>query len=155
MDNLNQIVVSAWADVDFEIGDAVYFNFLNGAIIDPPGIHAIKTLASGGVSFRTMHGVAVTSAKAAHDNFPPELVTVLLTTSGVVSAKCDWDTPLTPGTGIYPPKHTDGTMTAESNPTIPHNLLGHYVGTETLPVSQSGSRINILILRLAPQIATG
>jgi len=152
MDNLNQLTVSAWADVDFEVGDAVYFQYYNEYPISPLGIHAIKPTTSG-TSLRTMHGVAVTPAKAAYDNFPAELVTVVLASSGILSVKVDWTGDLLPGTGIYPPKNVAGTMSADTAPTKPHNILGLYAGMDILPESESGSRISVLILRLAPQIS--
>jgi len=148
MDNMNEVRVTAWADVDFEIGHAVYFEYYNTLPISPLGLHAAKPYHADITTHRTLHGVAVTPAKAG------ELVTVRLATAGTIALKVDWTGTLLPGTNIYPPLNVDGVMSASTAPAHPQNVLGMYVGAEALPESDSGSRIEVLILRIAPNISS-
>jgi hypothetical protein len=141
---MKEEVISAWADEDIEIGDAVYFTYYNYTTeVTPPGPHARLPLTSGGIG-RTVHGTAVSSGSTG------ELISVRLATATTINIRCTWTAILTPGTAIYPGSVAGAMSTDDEG--IPSNQLGIYVGADSLPVSDSGSIIEVMVTRVAPHI---
>ena len=144
MNGMKEEVISAWADVDIEIGDAIYFSYYNFASeVTPPGAHAMHPYTSGS-TFRTIHGVAITSGATG------ELVSVRLGTSTTIDVRCTWTGDLTPGTAVFPGTVTGALTTDDAG--VPSNQLGIYVGADVIPDTYSGAMVEIMISRVTPHI---
>jgi len=125
---------------EIQAGDAVVFSYLNGSSnkVEHPVI--IKALSGATLGAKYCHGVAVNDATVG------ERVAVRLATAGTICVKARWTSTLAPGTAVYPPATTDGILETTGDA---ENILGMYVGADTLPVSDSGSCIEVLIVRLS------
>jgi len=132
------ITVRALQDID--TGDAVVFNYENFTTPVRTEPVVIKSVANPALGGKYCHGVAVQDVAA------NELVTVRLATAGTLSVKTDWTGLLYPGTHIYPGEVTDGVLATTGDNA---NIIGLYVGSDVLPESDSGSCIEVLILRLS------
>lgn len=125
---------------DIQAGDAVVFNYVNGSSGTQTHPLIIKSIPTEGFGGKYCHGVAVNDAALG------EKVAVRLATSGTICVKANWSSPLTPGTAVYPGTTEFGVLDTTGDD---ENIIGMYVGADTLPVSDSGSCIEVLIVRLS------
>lgn len=133
------VTVRALQDVD--AGDAIIFYYENFSATTRTEAPVIKSNSNPAESAgKYCHGVTVADAYAG------DLVTVRLATAGTLCVKTDWTGTLSPGAAIYPGLVTDGVLATTGDAA---DIIGLYVGSDVLPESDSGSCIEILILRLS------
>jgi len=137
-----EVILSAWADRDLEVGDAVIFQYYNGSAISPLGPHVTYGQTSG-ISQRYTHGVV------AHGGKSGDLVTVRMALAGTIGVKVTWTGDLVPGAPVYGPAEAANAMSATD--TGIRNRLGIYAGKDTLSDANSGQVCEVLITRVAPQ----
>jgi hypothetical protein len=125
---------------EIQAGDAVIFSYQNGNSANTEHPVIIKALSDVTLGGKYCHGVAVNDAAVG------EKVAVRLATAGTLCVKARWTSTLAPGTAVYPPATTDGLLETTGDA---ENILGMYVGADILPVSDSGSCIEVLIVRLS------
>lgn len=138
-----EVYITCIALQDIDAGDAIVFNYLNDntptttKYSHPAIIKSISNIALGG---KYCHGVTVSDVAAG------DRVAVRIATAGTIAVKANWTGTLNPGAAIYPGIVTDGVLDTTGDP---ENVIGIYVGAEQLPETDSGSAIEVLIVRLS------